>query len=327
VKKNKIYFVVIIFISLLSLNFTGEKKVKVKEFRKFKFSYIVKIPTIPIKAKSLDLFVPLPKSNSVQKITGLEINTNVKYLLEEDSEYHNEIFHIKLIKNFPREINVRIDFNVNRKLSSVKRYSKDTKLINRFLMSDSLVPITGIVAKEAKKIVSKENISTFKKAEIIFNHVVDTMVYDKKSTTGWGRGDIIYACNARSGNCTDFHSLFIGLNRAEKIPSRFIIGFPIPQNKSKGEISGYHCWAEFYLHNKGWVPVDASEAFKNPERKNFYFGSLDPDRVAFTVGRDVPLKIGNGKIKKVNYLIYPYLFINGKQYGNVETKFFFKDVN
>ena len=35
--------------------------------------------------------------------------------------------------------------------------------------------------------------------------------------------------------------------RAEKIPARFQIGFPLPADKHSAEIPGYHCWAEFYL--------------------------------------------------------------------------------
>jgi len=269
----------------------------------------------------------LPKDDNAQKISDLNILTNLKYSIVHDSEYNNKILHIDLTENIPSSINLSVRFKVARKLEAKNIYTKDKKLINRFLMPDSLVPIKGIVKKEAENVVKTDNISEFDKAKLLYNHVVDTMVYDKKSTTGWGRGDVLYACDARTGNCTDFHSLFIALSRAEKIPSRFVIGFPIPENKKKGKIPGYHCWAEFYINDKGWIPIDASEAFKNPQRKKFYFGSLDPNRVSFTIGRDIPLKTGDGEIKKVNYLVYPYVLINDKQYKNVKTEFSFKELN
>jgi len=50
------------------------------------------------------------------------------------------------------------------------------------------------------------------KARAIYNYVIATMRYDK-SGTGWGNGDAIWACTAKRGNCTDFHSLFIGMMR------------------------------------------------------------------------------------------------------------------
>ena len=55
---------------------------------------------------------------------------------------------------------------------------------------------------------------------VIHNHVAATVKYDK-SGKGWGNGDIYSACDARRGNCTDFHAIFIGYARAVGIPARF----------------------------------------------------------------------------------------------------------
>ena len=89
------------------------------------------------------------------------------------------------------------------------------------------------------------------------------MKYDKGGT-GWGRGDALFACDARRGNCTDFHALVIGMARSVGIPARFAVGLPLPHARGSGEIPGYHCWAELYVRGRGWVPVDASEAVKGP---------------------------------------------------------------
>ena len=37
------------------------------------------------------------------------------------------------------------------------------------------------------------------------------------------------------------------------------------------------------------MPVDISEANKNPKMKDYYFGNLTEDRVTFTTGRDIDL--------------------------------------
>ena len=320
-------FGLLIVVVVFSIIFANNETKENVDTRYFNFSYKVKLPSIPQNTKSLDVFVPLPKDNNVQKISDLKILTNVHYQIVNDVEYNNKILHIDLEGNIPSSINLHVQFNVERKLDSEDNYSNDTKLIGRFLMPDSLVPIKGIVEQEAKNIIKTKDLSEYDKAKLLYNHVVDTMVYDKKTNIGWGRGDVLYACDARTGNCTDFHSLFIGLSRAENIPTRFVIGFPIPENKKEGKISGYHCWAEFYTKDKGWIPIDASEAFKYPQRKKFYFGSLDPNRVSFTIGRDIPLKTGNGQIKKVNYLIYPYVLVNDKSFNKFQTEYYFKDVN
>jgi len=153
--------------------------------------------------------------------------------------------------------------------------------------------------------------------------VASTMRYDK-SGEGWGRGDAIWACDSKRGNCTDFHSVLIGMMRSSQIPARFEIGFPLPQDKNEGEISGYHCWAEFYLDGLGWVPVDASEASKNPAKREYFFGAVDADRVMFTYGRD--LKISpDQKGEPLNFFIYPYAESNGQPVKGIKTKFSFRD--
>ncbi len=312
---------------ILTIIFANDSSEEQIDSRNFNFTYDVKIPNIPENSKYVDVFVPLPKSDETQEISNLKIVSDADYTVETDPEYKNKILHVVLKDKIPDSISLEISFNVKRYLEDENKYSKDTNLFNRFLMPDSLVPIEGIVKEESEKVVTDKNLKEIEKAKLLFEHVVDTMVYDKKSNTGWGRGDILYACDARTGNCTDFHSLFIGLSRAQKIPSRFVIGFPIPEKRGEGKIAGYHCWAEFYSKQNGWVPVDASEAFKNPQKREFYFGKLDPNRVAFSMGRDIPLKTSSGKIKKANYLIYPYVLVNDKKFDFVKTEFRFHDLN
>ena len=113
--------------------------------------------------------------------------------------------------------------------------------------------------------------------------------------------------------------------RAEKIPARFEIGFPLPASAHQGDIPGYHCWAEFYLNGVGWAPVDISEAWQDPKRHDYLFGSLDPDRVRFSMGRDLTLSPPQSG-PPVNFFVYPYAELNGKPYDQFEKKFTFRDL-
>ena len=70
-------------------------------------------------------------------------------------------------------------------------------------------------------------------AKVLYDLVNSHMKYDK-SGTGWGRGDAVWACENKHGNCTDFHSLFIALARANKIPAKFEIGFGLPPKHGSG---------------------------------------------------------------------------------------------
>src|SRR5690606_4245412 len=104
----------------------------------------------------------------------------------------------------------------------------------------ALVPIEGRLASIAEELdlSAGEPVVAGRKA---YDYVVDLMTYGK-DTPGWGRGDALWACDSRTGNCSDFHSVFTGLTRTRGIPSYFEIGFPLPPDSNEGEIGGYHCW-------------------------------------------------------------------------------------
>ncbi|MGH9446216.1 MAG: transglutaminase-like domain-containing protein, partial [Terriglobia bacterium] len=140
-----------------------------------------------------------------------------------------------------------------------------------------------------------------------------------------GRGDALWACDSHHGNCTDFHSLFIALARSAGIPARFEIGFPLPAGSKQGAIPGYHCWVEFYVPKAGWTPVDISEAWLTPSLHNFYFGSLDANRVRFSSGRDLTLTPRQDG-PPVNYFVYPYAEVGGRPFTSITQKFSFHDL-
>jgi transglutaminase-like putative cysteine protease len=297
--------------------------------RTFEFSYVVRISDIPADAEEVSVIIPVPQSDEHQIISDVRIESDNPHVYLTDSEYGNKVARIELDReNIGREFEARMTFLANRKNYSALNGSMKVvdklseKMRRRFLSADMMIPLDGPVLDEERKVV-RDGMSDLEKARAIYDDVVNTMTYDK-SGTGWGLGDAVHACNARAGNCTDFHSLFIGMARAAGIPARFVIGFPIPEDKEEGEIGGYHCWAEFYTDELGWVPVDASEASKNPEKREFFFGNLDPNRVAFTVGRDITLEV-EGLSDPLNYLIYPIVLVDGKRYDDVQKYFAFSD--
>lgn len=149
------------------------------------------------------------------------------------------------------------------------------------------------------------------------------MKYDK-SGTGWGNRGIYWACEAKRGNCTDFHALFIGLARSAGIPRKFGIGFSVPSDEPSGEIGDYHCWAEFYLNDDGWIPLDASEAWKDLAKRAYLFGAHDTNRVQFSVGRHLVLAPPRAG-PPLNYFIYPYIEVHGKPFTQVSQKFNYCD--
>jgi len=301
--------------------------------RAFQFEYKTTVKDIPTNAKTVDLWIPVPHDNAFQRITDLQIESQYPYQTH-TAEYGNKVLHLRLSKPEQTSFSLTMRFNAVR-LEHIQERLKEPNTaalkeesdaqLSQWLKADRLVPIDGKIKQWAQEVVDAVDARTdLEKMRAIYNHVVSTVKYDKTGQ-GWGRGDIYYACDARRGNCTDFHAIVIGYSRALGIPARFAIGFPLPAERGTGQISGYHCWAEVYLKGIGWVPIDASEAAKNPEKREYFFGAHDENRVEFSIGRDLNLNPKQAG-EPLNYLVYPYVEVDGKVFTSVDKNFSFRDV-
>ena len=281
--------------------------------------------------QKLRVWIPLAHSDRFQTVKVISTIGDLPLKQTREREYENEMLYAAEEKARKTEYHFSIEYDVVRSERVVPlngtAHLPVTKLSERdrqkFLAPDRLVPVTGLPAEIAAKEVAGRS-TDLDRARALYDYVFRTLKYDK-SGTGWGRGDTLWACDSKRGNCTDFHSLFISMARSQKIPARFEIGFPLPPDKHSGEIAGYHCWSDFYLNGTGWVPVDISEAWKHPERRDYFFGAHDVNRVQFTMGRDLKLNPQQDG-EPVNYLLFPYIEVDGKEFSNVSTNVSFADV-
>ena len=293
------------------------------------------VPAQPAGTKVVDFWMPMPHSDKSQEVRDLNYSTPTAVTIATDA-YGNQILHLRSDVDAPvnKPLTVTLTARVTRREHLNLRATDDhapaeteatDPNLKRWLAPDRLVPLDAKIKAQAQEVVDKAHATTpLAKVRAIYEHVVSTVTYDKTSQ-GWGRGDIYYACDARRGNCTDFHAIVIGYCRALGIPARFSIGLPLPPERGKGEVKGYHCWAEFFTKETGWVPVDASEAAKNPDKRKYFFGAHDENRVEFTRGRDltlVPKQAG----PPLNYFVYPYAEADGKPIEDVARTYTFEDV-
>lgn len=115
----------------------------------------------------------------------------------------------------------------------------------------------------------------------------------------------------------------MSLSRTLNTPSRFHMGFPIGSD-DQGKVGGYHCWADYYIKGEGWYPVDISEADKDSNKVDYFFGTIDESRVEMMIGRDFDLEGYEGGI--TNLFIYPLLEINDKKSSKFSKKFSYKNL-
>ena len=312
--------------------------------RHFTFTYKFHLNDVP-SGQKLRLWIPMAASDAFQTVRLVSAKGDLPLKRTRESEYGNSLFYAEAPKATRARYDFEIVYDVVRReravdlphaaspatplpgstfrATSAAGASPSPHELHRFLQPDRLVPVTGLPAELAAREVAGRT-TELAKARALYEYVYRTLRYDK-SGTGWGQGDVLYACDARKGNCTDFHSLFIAMARSQGIPARFEIGFSIPPGQTHGEIVGYHCWADFYLDGSGWVPVDISEAWKHPEKHDYFFGHHDVDRVQFSLGRDLTLS-PHQEGASLNYFLYPYAELGGKEYGNVVSEFSFAEV-
>ncbi len=315
---------------LSSLCFVLVLSLAAQDSRHFTFHYAFTVKNLSAGEK-VKVWIPAAQSDPYQEVKIVSAKGDLPLKKTRESKYGNQIYYAETDSAKP-ELHFDIEYDVTRHervalgpnaphLVSVSLSSTERQ---QDLRPDVLVPVTGLPADLAVK-VTQGKTQALDKARSIYDYVFTTMRYDKTGT-GWGHGDVLYACDAKKGNCTDFHSLFIAMARSQGIPARFEIGFPLPPGQHSAEIAGYHCWSDFYIDGKGWIPVDISEAWKHPEKRDYFFGSHDVNRLQFSMGRDLRLSPPQDG-KPLNYFVYPYVEVDGREYSNISLAFSFADVS
>ncbi len=223
----------------LSLLLTSVSLASAQTTRHFTFHYGFTVKDVPAGEK-VRVWFPAAHSDEFQEVKVLSENGDLKLKKTHESRFGNEMYYAESSKAQASDLHFEVVYDVVRHerltlgiarphLAEVELKERDRK---EYLQPDKLVPTTGLPAELAAKVTEGET-TPLDKARSIYDYVFTTMRYDKTGT-GWGHGDVLYACDAKKGNCTDFHSLFIAMARSQGIPARFEIGFPLPTDKHSG---------------------------------------------------------------------------------------------
>ena len=312
---------------LFLLSFAALPLSAVETVKHFEATYLATIKDIPAGTSIMNVWIPLPVSGDGQTIKGVTIESPYEWKRKTEKEFGDLYAYTTIVNPPAGDLRVPVHFTGTRhEITQTSIADRDATRaeLRRALQPDKMVTISPRVRKLADEVTAGKK-GPIEQAHAIYDHLLATMKYDK-TIPGWGKGDTERACDIRAGNCTDFHSLFMSMARAKGIPSRFVIGFPMTAAGGEGTVAGYHCWAEFYVKGKGWIPVDPSEASKSTDaaRRAYLFGNLDPDRVHFTMGRD--LKLTPRTAEPLNFFIYPHAEVNGKEVGTPSIALQYKDL-
>ena len=266
--------------------------------------------------KDLKVWMPIPREWDSQKnvqIISIRPEPHSRYT---DPEYGNKIFYWDFGK-FPEKSSYQVNIKVRIvsyeiytmiDSSKIKPYDKTSKEYGLYTKSGYTIHITPKLKELAKEAIGNET-NPYLQAQKILTFVHKKIRYNQ----GMNRNlDYMFSnsnIDERSGeeyfngDCSHYSALFVGLCRSEGIPARCVYGrigwLPFLNEENSKMYSGLdtvlsddgfagaqhhgmwpHMWAEFYLPDYGWIPVDPTAG---------QFGQLHNYKVIMSKGRDINL--------------------------------------
>lgn len=149
---------------------------------------------------------------------------------------------------------------------------------------EGFIPVKGIFQynkdiKYRSSAVVRGEANVYRKAYKIYDWILR---YIKYSSEGEVSADRVFS--VRKAENEGFVNLFCSMLRSAGIPARPVKGVEV-----RGDTAFNYHWAEFYISNGGWIPVDIfSDALTG---KRDRFSSVDNSKIAFSRGvKDLGLK-------------------------------------
>ncbi len=270
---------------------TGKKRLGGKKI--YQVYYWVKIKVLDAEPEnSLSIWIPeipgTPEQREVTLITSEpgESVTGPDGIIEFQFKdlAAGDATQIKLRYIFARyEIHTSVEPGLVRTAYDIGR-----PLYKTYTRPDSVIPSSDFkIISLARKIVGKET-NPYVKAQAIYQFLTDTLSFPQDQDRS--NHDILRIADSERpvGDSYVYSVLFCTLCRAVGIPSRSVAGYIACSDLAAVE----HYWAEFYIENFGWIPVDPIlgdgkkyKDFTPPgNARAYYFGNLDNNHITITRG-------------------------------------------
>jgi transglutaminase-like putative cysteine protease len=218
------------------------------------------IVTAPMNTKKLQVWVPLPQSDSGQLIDRMAFETfpaDVKLSVNTEKVFGNTFAYFEF--NDPQgaqiitqkftakvwELNWTVD------AAKVQSVSEWPAAFDPFRRNESLIRVDNTFRKLAEEITAGKA-GPGERVHAVTEWVQQNLTYDHSDTSLTASSE--HALTKRRGDCSDYHGLCSSLGRSLGVPTRVTYGLHLfPKNLP------CHCKLEAYLPPYGWVSFDVSE--------------------------------------------------------------------
>jgi hypothetical protein len=237
-----------------------------------------------------------------------------------EGKFGNNILHAEW--NAPaRERTITYSFHVTRKDMVTKDFPEreetySRKEFEKFLSSTSL-GATGGAAKEYADRITRGKKTILAKATAIYDWTVENMFRDPDAK-GCGLGEVDVLLRKMGGKCADIHSVYVTWPGAG-IPGGRCSESDCPKEGRRHD-EGAALLGRVHLPGSGGRRRPGRRAESDPREKitleeaalrEYYFGAVDENRIAFGTGRDLKLNPPQ-RGEPLNYFMYPYAEADGK---------------
>lgn len=309
----------------------GSAEAELPKARKLHLNFKCEIGDLPNDAKTVDLWIPIPPTNDRQTVQLLNKDDLSAGRFTTDTTFGNHLYYRRFDvgdRKTPLQVELIYDVDVREETVQAAKELRSTKAevpaekFAPYLRPTTMIPLKGRITDVARGIKMPDG-EPLQAGRAIYDHLVDSMVYNYLAP-GAGKGNAVWACDSKTGDCTDFHSVFIGVCRWRGIPADHVFGLPLPPEKSEGDAKYCHCWAQFWVADVGWIPIDASRANKYPKDREYYFGTLGSTWVTLAHGRDVVLEPAQ-QGRPINMLHGPVAEVDGQPFEGLRWVAHYKD--
>ena len=305
----------------------GEVQAELPAVRNVQLKYTCEIAEVPLGSKTVDLWIPMLADNDRQTIRLLSTTEPSPGRITKDKTFGNQLYYQRFEAPAgligPIKVEFLYDVEVHEATVAAAKQLISTKSdvpagkFEPYLHDVQMIPIKGRISDLARSIALPDG-EPLLAGRKVYDYLVDTMKYNYLAP-GAGKGNAVWACDSRTGDCTDFNSIFIGVCRWRGIPADHVFGLPIAPDKPEGDIKYCHCWAQYWVADVGWIPLDSSRANKFPKDREYYFGTLGSTWVTLAHGRDVVLEPPQ-QGPPINMLHGPVAEIDGRPFEGVHWK-------
>ncbi|MGE3173613.1 MAG: transglutaminase-like domain-containing protein [Planctomycetota bacterium] len=325
----------------------------------FAVQHSIRVP-VPDGARRVRVWFPVPGDDEHQTVTDLDVQASTACRTVQDANGNRYVYaettgadgDVRIRTSFRvtrREVLGDIDPAHTRPLTEAERRQHAASLASNqhVVVDDGIRTLAAQIAGDEQNPVLV--------ARRLYDWTLDNVEYWVKDPSRWKAspvGSSEYCLSSRTGNCTDFHSLWTALARARGIPTRMKYGSLFkPSLDGVDQDASYHCWPESWFPGIGWVPNDVAVAdiyrgsyaldasnrdkvvlttaagYRGPDERmvDYYFGNLDCRRVCWTEGRDLtldPPQAGG----PVNAVAKGYVEIDDAPFAAFERKMTYREI-